>query len=139
MQPKPGNLRCSWCDPLLLGQTCETVGGRSRLKQLLRNMAREVQIVALQRLPEPVYQDHFEAEFGAREVAEEAGAESDPETEHPEPLADDAMAALPEDSDHESVAGKIEFDMGEDVEMALSPEGNQLLSQEVTCMHGRMG
>ena len=64
-QPKKGRARCSWCDPDTLEETCGTAGGLARLKQLLRAMPRASQRLALSRLPQAAYENHFEAEFGA--------------------------------------------------------------------------
>ena len=64
VQPQSGHLRCTWCDPGSLQRCCGSAHGRARLKQLLRNMGPESKLVALQRLPEEPYSEHFEAEFG---------------------------------------------------------------------------
>ena len=49
-QPKPGHIRCSWCDPDKLFGACNSCGGLARLKQLLRNMPPGVRAVALTRV-----------------------------------------------------------------------------------------
>ena len=114
VQPKHGNLRCSWCDPGLLRGSCGSAGGRAQLKQRLRNMVREVQMVALQRLPEEAYVEHFEAEFGARVAAEE-----------PEEAAE--AEELSEASDVELEGGDAiaELDLGELIEQNIA-EGIQV-------------
>lgn len=69
MQPKFGNAPCLFCDPELLDQRCSNPKGRVRLKQLLHKMDGTSRIIALRRLPEQSYTNHFEAEFGARDRA----------------------------------------------------------------------
>ena len=76
-QPKPGQSRCSWCDPELLHNACSKAGDRARLKQLLRNMPRESQQAAMRRLPQEVYVDNFEAEFGTRDIADNLSMPAD--------------------------------------------------------------
>ena len=80
-QPKPGQLRCSWCDPVALRRCCSEAAGRARLKQLLRGMADGVQQVALQRLDATVYDAHFEQEFGPQPPESDSAAGEDEEEE----------------------------------------------------------
>ena len=63
-QPQKGRAKCTWCDPESLARTCESAGGRARLKQLLRSMARSFRQLALNRIPHTVYDYYFEDEFG---------------------------------------------------------------------------
>ena len=115
-QPKPGQARCSWCDPESLQRSCGTGGGLARLKQHLRGMPRGVLVLALQRLPADTYAEHFEAEFGSRADADDPVL-SDAEEDEP-PVAEDAdvdVAALGQDD----LAG-LEQDLGDRVEDLLA-------------------
>lgn len=53
-QPKPGNPRCSWCDPALLLEVCDKEQGRKRLQQLYQAFTPEVAAQARNRLPQKV-------------------------------------------------------------------------------------
>ena len=111
-QPKPGQSRCSWCDPELLSNACGQAGGRTRLKQLLRNMPRDSQRAALWRLPEEIYAENFEAEFGARDLADDISAPADGQE------AQNRDGSDTEDTDSMdlrsvSEAGSLERDLGE--------------------------
>ena len=86
------------------------------MKQLLRNMAREVRLVALQRLPEEIYVNHFEAEFGARHLAAAAPA---PVAAEEAALSDVASSVAGDGFD----AAVLEQDLGEVIEaMVGAPE-----------------
>ena len=50
-QPKPGNSRCSWCEPSLLQHVAPDKEARGRLTYMFRNFSDEVQAQALERLP----------------------------------------------------------------------------------------
>ena len=75
-QPKPGKIRCSWCDPDALQKVSSSEFGRARLAQLLRGMPRASRNEALRRLPVEIYEDYFEDEFGEL-LAEDNVAELD--------------------------------------------------------------
>ena len=83
-QPKPGNLRCSWCDPVLLDQVCKNSGGRSRLRQVFKDFGPDVAAKAVDRIPEEA-KHHFATEdmaalrAAAKEKAEEAHARREEE------------------------------------------------------------
>ena len=49
-QPKPGNLRCSWCDPEHLVEVCDKEQGRRRLQQLYKAFSPAVAAEARNRL-----------------------------------------------------------------------------------------
>ena len=119
-QPRPGQIRCSWCDPQLLLNATGSAGGRARLKQLLRNMPRDSQRAALRRLPEESYNDHFEAEFGARDDAEGPAV-----PEPAEGAGNDEIATCEDTGSMDlcsgSEAGSLERDLGELMD-ALYPE-----------------
>lgn len=115
-QPKPGQARCSWCDPEALQRSCGSAGGLARLKQLLRGMPRDVLVLAMQRLPADIYADHFEAEFGSQDCADDLVLSAAEEDQLPAPEDADAdLAALEQDD----LAG-LEPDLGDRIEDLLA-------------------
>ena len=50
-QPKPGNWRCSWCDPALLKEVLAKPNGKPRMKQHFTNLPASVKNRALCKLP----------------------------------------------------------------------------------------
>ena len=53
-QPKPGNSKCSWCDPELLNHVLASEQGRRRLRQLFDKMTAAARTAARNRLPKKV-------------------------------------------------------------------------------------
>ena len=50
-QPKPGNARCSWCDPDFLKQVLDKPQGRTRLQQIFKTFAPDTRAAARAKLP----------------------------------------------------------------------------------------
>lgn len=120
-QPKPGQSPCSWCDPELLSNACGKAGGRARLKQLLRNMPRDSQRAALRRLPEEIYADNFEAEFGMRDVTDDLSAPADGQESQTRD-GSDTEDADSIDLHSVSEAGSLERDLGDLMDAMIAAE-----------------
>ena len=128
-QPKPGQSRCSWCDPELLHNACSKAGGRARLKQLLRNMPRDSQQAAMRRLPQEVYVDNFEAEFGTRDIADDLSMPADGQESQ---NTDGGETEDTDNTDLRSVseAGSLERDLGELIDALIAAEQKEEARQK---------
>lgn len=83
------------------------------MKQLLRGMSKAPRQKALQRFPQDVYEDHFEAEFGNR-GSETESMESDIEEEEEAPFQE----ALGDEEMEQETLDAAELDMGDFLNMA---------------------
>ena len=74
-QPKPGQQRCSFCDPALLNQVLEKENGKNRLQQLFSNIPEYTVEVALRRLPADLQEEFRSARLAAEAKANDPGEE----------------------------------------------------------------
>ena len=74
-QPKPGQQRCSWCDPTLLRGVLQKENGKNRLKQLFVKLPDYTVDVALRRLPEELRPEFRTAREKAAAPPEDREAE----------------------------------------------------------------
>ena len=72
-QPKPGNLRCSWCDPALLKEVLAKPNGKARLKQLFAKLPVSIQNKALCKLPGDLQKEFQQKKEAEAETPEKTG------------------------------------------------------------------